>query len=135
MLARREHSAAELRQKLAARGFDAGEVEEVLCQLGREGLQSDARFAETWVHHRTQRGYGPVRIRQELRDRGVPAELIELNLDEADAEWFTRLVEVHRRKYGTSPPSSYREQARQSRFLYQRGFSAEQIRRLFRTDE
>ena len=109
-------------------------MDSVLAQLGREGLQSDARFAEAWVHHRTERGYGPVRIRQELRERGVPAELIELHLDESDAEWFPRLLEVHRRKYGKSPPSSYREQARQSRFLYQRGFSSEQIRRLFRED-
>lgn len=107
----------------------------MLAELGREGLQSDARFTEAWVHQRKERGYGPVRIRQELRDRGVPAELIELNLDESDAEWYPRLLEVRRKKYGTSPPSSYREQARQSRFLYQRGFSSEQIQRLFRSDE
>ena len=106
----------------------------MLAGLRSEGLQSDARFAETWVHHRIERGYGPLRIRQELRERGVPADLIDRYLDEKDPDWIARLSELRRRKYGTSTPSSYREQARQSRFLYQRGFSSEQIRRLFRPD-
>ena len=110
-------------------------MESVLAGLRSEGLQSDARFAETWVHHRIERGYGPLRIRQELRQRGVPADLIDRYLDEKDPDWIARLSELRRRKYGTATPSSYREQARQSRFLYQRGFSSEHIRRLFRADD
>lgn len=107
----------------------------MLAALQAEGLQSDARFTEAYVRHRSERGYGPLRIRQELRERGIAAELIDLHLYDPGAEWELRLAELRRRKFGASRPADYREQARQSRFLFQRGFSTEQIRRLFRTGD
>lgn len=107
----------------------------MLAALTAEGLQSDERFTESYVHHRIERGYGPVRIRQELRERGVSPETIDMVLAAADADWQANLAGVRRKKFGKAVPSDYEEQARQSRFLYSRGFSAEQIRRLFRDDE
>ena len=120
-------------QKLAARGFHADSVGTVLAALATEGLQSDERFAENYVQHRIERGYGPARIRRELHERGIADAAIEAVLAAADADWQANLEELRRRKFGRSIPTDYREQARQSRFLYSRGFDAEQIRRLFRT--
>ena len=80
-------------------------------------------------------GYGPLRIRQELHLRGVADSLINELLEQEERDWFSRLRHVREKKFGPSLPSDFKEQARQSRFLQYRGFSAEQIRRLFRSVE
>ena len=46
-------------------------IEELLDTLSGEGLQSDERFAESFVHHSLNKGQGPNKITQELRQRGV----------------------------------------------------------------
>jgi regulatory protein len=73
LLARREHSRAELVRKLAARGAPAELADEVLDSLAARRLQSDERYAESLVTSRIGRGQGPVRIRRELAERGVGA--------------------------------------------------------------
>jgi len=134
-LARREHSAAELRQKLEARGYSLEDIQSVLARLRDEGLQSDTRYAEAWVHHRIERGYGPLRIRQELREAGVDPQLAGACIEAADVDWTEQLRGLRQKKFGRKLPVDYSEQARQSRFLHGRGFSADDIRRLFRNEE
>ena len=135
LLARREHSAQELAIKLEARGYAADEVAETLAALAAKSLLSDERFCETYVHHRIARGYGPLRIRHELAQRGVAAQLIEQALEQADVDWPQHLAGVRVAKFGGRMPAGFPEQARQGRFLQQRGFSTEDIRRLFRSRE
>ena len=128
-LARREHSLRELRTKLERR-FPAEQVEEALQTLAAEGLQSDTRFAEAFVRQRSQRGYGPLRVRQELRQRGISDELLNAAMDSVEVNWLETLAGVLERKYGDTPASDLKEKARRTRFLLYRGFSGEQIREL-----
>lgn len=107
----------------------------VVEQLRDEGLQSDDRFTEAYVHGRVQRGYGPVRIRLELRERSISDELIALHLEINDPHWNEEVRHLREKKYGKVLPSSYQEKMKQSKFLQYRGFTSEQIRRIFRTDE
>jgi len=130
LLARREHSRDELRRKLESRGFVAGEVNSLLDKLAAERLQSDARFAEAYVHARQARGFGPVRIRVELKERGVSDSLIDEYLDEHAPGWCELLRAQYRKRFGGKPANDYRERARQGRFLQQRGFSTDMIGRL-----
>ncbi|MBT7953324.1 MAG: regulatory protein RecX [Gammaproteobacteria bacterium] len=132
MLARREHSEKELRQKLLTRGLDVEDIDVAIEQLKKEGLQSESRYTEAFVHDRVSRGYGPCRIIQELKQKGVGDEISEEYIDERDPHWIERLAEVHKRKYGDDIPQDYKEQAKQSRFLQYRGFSSDQIHRLFK---
>ena len=88
LLARREHSARELHFKLIARGCAESDVDAVLAALRIERLLSDERFAEAYVASRRERGYGPVRIEAELRERGVADEVIATHLDDSDQEWL-----------------------------------------------
>ena len=118
--------------KLAARGFSKDSISGVVSALRAEGLQSDERFAESYVHYRLEKGYGPVRIRQELRERGVPDGVIEPCLEEYGSDWQNFIAGVREKKFGKKLPADYKEQARQSRFLQYRGFTGEQISRLFR---
>ena len=127
LLARREHSLAELREKLAAREFDPEEIEAALAGLARQGLASDARFTEGFIAARIRKGQGPIRIRAELAERGIDAEAIARALAEA-ADWLALAREVRARRFGAAAPKDFRERARQSRFLQYRGFAADQIR-------
>jgi regulatory protein len=128
LLARREHSRAELVRKLAADG-PAEEIDTVLAQLEAEGLLSDARFAEAFVRAQAPR-LGKARLKQALREKGIAGELANDLLGELPSE-LERAREVWTRKFA-APPCDTREWARQARFLQSRGFSQDVIVRLLK---
>lgn len=129
-LARRECSRCELEQKLARRFPDAtAAIGPVLDQLELEGLLSDARFAESFVRSRANRGHGPRRIAADLRTRGIsPAAL-----HEAPDDWLVRAREVRARRFGAELPADAAACARQMRFLAARGFPADICRKACRS--
>jgi len=128
LLARREHSAAELRRKLAARGCDPALAAEVIEALRADGWQSDVRFADSFVRSRVERGHGPLRVRFELRRRGIADAVIEAVLAEQDPDWTALARRVCRRRFGDGPARDRGDYARRWRFLAQRGFDSDQIR-------
>ncbi|MCW8886439.1 MAG: recombination regulator RecX [Motiliproteus sp.] len=127
LLARREHSRRELRQKLQSSADSEEQLESLLEQLQAQGLQSDQRYAESFVRSRIGRGQGERRIRQELKQRGVDSENISLAFTEADADWFELALEMRRKRFGCLPPEDVKARAKQIRFLLYRGFNQEQI--------
>jgi regulatory protein len=85
LLARREHSRAELTRKLSDDG-NKEDIQAVLDQLERSGLLSDARFAESFVSSRAAR-VGNARLRHDLRAKGIADDLIVAALPaETDSE-------------------------------------------------
>jgi regulatory protein len=128
LLARREHSALELRRKLTARHHDPAIVDAVLAGLAGEGLLSERRYVDAYLRDRYQRGYGPLRIRAELRERGIDDGLTEQALAALAAAWVESAARQRIKRFGPGLPADYPEQARQMRFLQQRGFTGEQIR-------
>jgi regulatory protein len=131
LLARREHSELELRHKLVGRNFTDSIVDTVVMQLIDEGLLCDQRFAEVYVRGRFERGYGPLRIRAELRERGVSGDLTEQMLADLSRCWVESAGRQRSKRFGRQFPGDYRERARQMRFLQQRGFSCDQIQAVF----
>lgn len=127
LLAVREHSRHELHNKLG-RSFDRDTVQAVLDQLVECGLVSDERFTEHYVASRIRKGFGPLRIRAELRERGIDGDLIEAWLDLEDGAWCECLREVARRRFGDERTADRRIQAKQARFLQYRGFPESLIR-------
>ena len=71
ILARREHSVFELREKLLAREFPPDEVEQTLDALIADGLLSEQRFIDSFLASYTRRGHGPLWLRAELERRGI----------------------------------------------------------------
>ena len=116
LVARRAYTEAELRKKLKA--FPEPEVEEAIRRLKDWGYLDDRAFAERFVAARKDR-FGPHRLRQELRRRGVEEALVaELVTEEGEAEAAYALLARHRGRYRG-------EKARAVRFLLSRGFSLE----------
>lgn len=131
MLATREHSRVELKRKLEAKAEEGDDVEAVLDRMAETGLQSDERFAESYVRSRAAR-LGTSRLQYELVRRGVTEEVADSALsDVLEQDELTRARGVWLKKFG-QPPSDRQDWARQARFLQSRGFSAEIIRKLLR---
>jgi regulatory protein len=131
LLARREHSELELRRKLVARKHGEAVVDAVLAELVERGLLSDRRYTDVYLRGRYQRGYGPLRIRAELHERGIGDALLEQPLSELADSWVESAAQQRCKRFGECLPRDYAERARQMRFLQQRGFTAEQIRAAF----
>lgn len=127
-LARREHSHKELLQKLSQKGYPEEAVSDVLQELEDDGLLSDERFAEAYVNARRNKGYGPVRIQVELRERGVAAQLVEHFLYQDEFDWFALAEQVYRKRFGTDVPTELKEKQRCMRFMQYRGFTTEHIK-------
>jgi regulatory protein len=130
-LARREYAQAELIRKLADKGFDRDVAQQAVAQLTSDGLQSDQRFADSFVQSRIGQGKGPVRIRLDLTQRGIPDSTIEMCLEQADPDWYALAREQRIKKFGESAPSDFKEKARQMRFLQYRGFEQDHIQSAF----
>jgi len=130
LLARREHSHVELVHKLTRRGWPQAEVGSVVDDLAEENLQSDERFAESYVRSRVARHYGPVRIRAELGERGIDRALAERALREQEVDWFALAADWYERRYGKDPVDDLKEKSRRQQALARRGFSHEHVREL-----
>jgi regulatory protein len=128
LLARREHTRAELLRKLGPHG-DEADVARVIAQLGALDLQSDERFAQSWLRSNAAR-HGTASLRHRLQQKGVTPELITDTLSHAEIDDDkTRAQALWQRKFG-SAPSSRAEWGKQARFLQSRGFASDTIRRI-----
>lgn len=131
-LARREHSASELRRKLERVASDRDDPHEVLRLLREQGLQSDERFVSSLVRRRAER-FGAMRILNELREHGVEADLVEPVALELRASELARARAVRERRFGPLPVDAA-SRARQARFLAGRGFASEVVRKALSLD-
>lgn len=129
LLARREHGYVELARKLRQRGADPDLLEIELQRLVEDGLQSEQRFLESYIRSRANAGRGPRRIREELAQRGVERSEIEQAIGEAQIDWQDNMRDLWQRRFA-GEINDLKDKARQSRFLAQRGYAADDIRRL-----
>ena len=130
LLARREHSRAELGRKLAPRAESPAALQSLLDALEQKKQLCDARYASERARV-LARKYGAARIRLDLKSKGVAADVAEGVALEGEAE---RAAAILARKY-RAPAATREEIARRMRFLQQRGFAHEVIRRLLSSDD
>ncbi|MFA9284217.1 recombination regulator RecX [Comamonas sp. SY3] len=129
-LAQREHSRAELQGKLASHVEEGEDLAAILDELEAKGFISAERFVDSVIHTKAAR-YGASRVLQELRHKGVDAELIADARERLRSTELQRAREVWQRRFGT-PPDSPQERARQMRFLASRGFGGDVVRKVLR---
>ena len=122
LLARREHSARELKTKIAQRGHDAGEADAAIDRLQGQHYQDDGRFAGALARRRAAQGYGPRRIAAELKTHGLDDAAIRIAIATVEADWPSMASSQLRRHYGDAVAASFDERARRAAFLLRRGF-------------
>ena len=126
LLARREHGRVELAHKLSKKGFPDEQIERALEQLIERDLQSDQRFVEDFVRSRVLKGNGPLKISQELRQRGIEDGLSQIEGQQVD--WLAVASSIYQKKFRCSEIEDARERAKRQRFLQSKGFSGDIIR-------
>jgi len=129
LLARREHSRAELASKLAPRALSPEALNTLLDSLEQKKQLSNERYAEARAHQ-LARKYGAARIRHDLRSKGVEESIAAKAAGGGELE---RARGILARKY-RMPVTTPMERARRMRFLQSRGFSHETIRKLLSSD-
>jgi regulatory protein len=133
LLSFRDHSAQEIRQKLRTKSFGREDIEPVITRLTEAGLLNDKRFAENYLRSRQIKGYGPLRIIQELEIRGITHEIIAELIEITDNAWLIAAEQVWKKHFKNKQPVNFKERAKQMRFLQYRGFTLEQINGIFHT--
>jgi regulatory protein len=135
LLSRREHSVDELFQKLLVRDYSADEISQTLEELINDNLLSNERFCEDFVRAKIAKGYGPVKIRQELQQKGISSAMISDYLNQSDEVWLDHLSQVKIKKFGQEAPQDLKQKAKQMRFLQYRGFSIQHINQIINHDD
>lgn len=127
LLSRREHSAFEIRDKLAKREFENSEITQAIAELIEGDWLSDERYAEAYIRMRQIKGFGPIRISIELNERGVDESIVESYLNPCDVIWVQSLTEQYKKKYKNIAIEDYNDKAKRIRFLQYRGFPLDEI--------
>jgi len=128
LLARREHSRAELARKLGQSGFESSDIQPLLDEFEVKNWLSDRRFAESYVADHRARA-GAVKLAHDLRQSGVADNIIEAVMAENRDSELERAQAIWQKKFGAAP-GDLAEHARQMRFLQGRGFALEVVRRV-----
>ena len=134
MLARRERSQRELRTRLEHGGYDEAEADEAIKRLCGQNYQDDDRFAEMLLRARVAHGYGPARIRAELRSHGLVASAIDELIAATEVDWNALASAQLRKKYGRTAQADHAERGKRAQFLLRRGFTAATVRAVTRAE-
>jgi regulatory protein len=128
LLARREHSARELRRKLDARGVEPQEVDAALARLVEQGYQDDQRFAEMLARTRIGAGYGPQRIRSELATHDIDDAAVEAAFAENHPDWRTEARRLVERRFTAADLADFSRRRKAIEMLLRRGFDLDLAR-------
>nr|WP_285817758.1 regulatory protein RecX [Echinimonas agarilytica] len=131
LLSRRDHCRRELLTKLHQRGFPQTVAVQALNRCENERWLCETRFAESYVRIKAGKGYGPSRIRQELLMKDVSELDVEAGfraLCDDEHDWFESAKNQRIKHFGHMPASESKLRQKQQRYLFNRGFTSEQIR-------
>ncbi len=131
LLSRREHSQKEIIDKLKDRVGSKQKLFEELNTLSEENLQSDERFAESYTRSRSVKGFGPEKISFELKTKGINENLIDKMVYSDEINWMEIIRLEYKKKFNIHDNFSDEDINRAKKFLLQRGFNFEQIKKLF----
>lgn len=130
-LARREHSFFELVNKLKQKEFLHKDIVEALQSFTERGLQSDLRYAQSYVRTAYHKGKGPSFIEQNLQQHDIDSHVIKSLIQDDDYDWYTAAGQVREKRFGENLPSEWDDIQKQKRFLQYRGFYQEHIKEVF----
>jgi regulatory protein len=126
LLARREHTRAELARKLAPAAASSDALKTLIDQLSSRAQLSDERYAEARAHQ-LSRKFGAARVRRELVAKGIERETAARFAADVEKTDLERARAILARKY-RGPATAPKERMRRARFLQSRGFSPDVIR-------
>ena len=125
LLDKRDYSRKMLIDKLTGKGISPEDADEVADWLVSIDVINDVRYAALVVRHYGRKGYGPLRIREELFHRGIDRELWDDSLKELNETEDTVYLLLEKKLRGPWAPEDLK---RVRNYLLRRGFSREEVR-------
>ncbi|MBN1963434.1 MAG: RecX family transcriptional regulator [Anaerolineae bacterium] len=127
-LSYRARSIHEVRQNLTKKDFSPATIDEAIARLERLGYLSDLAFARMWTGNRDAfNPKGPLALRQELRQKGVPQPIIEQALGELDfSDAAYRAAHKQATRLRDQDSRVFKQKLYQ--FLARRGFKSDTVR-------
>lgn len=128
-LATRPRSVFEVRERLSKKGFSAEDINGAIGSLTLAGYLDDAKFGRMLCESRLRhKNWGLLKIRNELKAKGISADIIEEVLGpdarESEAGSAREALMKWSRRNRVKPPMDRISAGRAFRFLQSRGFAA-----------
>lgn len=127
-LSMREHSVKELTDKLNRKAYQPDNVQQVINECLDKNYLNDDRFAEMYWRNRSNKGFGPNKIRLELKHKGVNASIIDQSSRQDDLDFDEVIQKVYIKKFKGQAIKDIKDKLKRQNYLYQRGFDLELIR-------
>lgn len=122
-----DRSEKEIREKILKKGYSETECEEAIAFCREYGYIDDVRFTGHFVHDATEiKKLGKMRIKMELRQKGVSEEIIEEALDEVENEREVLALEMERR-FGNLDFTDKKVKNKVFGFFARRGYKTQDI--------
>ncbi|MGM0369418.1 MAG: regulatory protein RecX [Bacillota bacterium] len=130
LLSYRQRSRQEIKERLLRKDYELEVVKQVIQILEQLDYIDDREFAISWTKDRITKGFGPYRIRRQLKEKGVAKDLIESVLEEEyssqlEYDLAEKLATKKRVHYKDADP--YERRNKLSQVLKRKGFSFEII--------
>ena len=133
ILSRREHSVLVLKQKLQKKFDTEYDIKETISRLKKNNLLNDYRFSESYVVFRKRKGFGPIKISNELKSKGV-AEVIIFEVLDNEGGWDEAANRAFSKRFKDGPSTDTKILLKQKNFLYNRGFDFKEIESVLSND-
>lgn len=132
LIAFRPRASGELQRKLREKGYSPESAEAAVQRMLELGYLNDADFADRWIENRQEHKPRSRRLlQQELRQKGIDAEIIEGALEETEIDEVGDALELARKKAGSMQAlDQVTRHRRLSGFLGRRGYAYDVIRKV-----
>ena len=136
LLTYRDHSCAELAAKLRCRGFSTGQIDRSMEACIRLDYLNDERFTLSYIRQLRRKGFGPKRIQEKLRAKGIDYDMVQKTLISAISQpgqtEDCRQVLVKKMNRSTLSSKTGPSKVKLYRFLLGLGFYPEIIQRVLK---
>ena len=127
-LARRENAESELAKRLRLQGFNEEVIEAVVEYCRGYNWVNDDRYGAMAVRAGAAKGHGPIKIRFDLRRKGLDDMQIDAAFDQPELDWFELAFVLLERRARVADLGDFKLRMKWLKYLLGRGFTQEQAR-------
>ncbi len=127
-LARRESAESELARRLRQQGYQEEVIEVVVDYCRGYNWVNDERYGAMAVRAGAAKGHGPLKIRFDLRRKGLDDMQIDAAFEQPELDWFELAFELLERRAKIADLADFKLRMKWLKYLLGRGFTQDQAR-------
>ncbi|MFR9703260.1 regulatory protein RecX [Aeromonas sanarellii] len=127
-LARRESAESELARRLRQQGYQEEVIEAVLDYCRGYNWVNDERYGAMAVRAGAAKGQGPLKIRFDLRRKGLDDGQIDAAFEQPELDWFELALALLERRASVAELDDFKLRMKWLKYLLGRGFTQDQAR-------